>query len=48
VPFRGATARSVHEPSRAPRRRRVWVGWVLVAASIAGIAAVVTWTLVRR
>lgn len=48
VPFRGATAPSVHAPSRARRRRRVWIGWVLVALAIAVIAGLVAWTLVRR
>lgn len=48
VPFRGATAPSVHaEPSRKARRRP-WVVWLATAASVAVIAFLVAFALISR
>ena len=49
VPFRGASARSVHDPAlRASRRRRGWILWVLVAVAVTAVAVSVAWSIRSR
>lgn len=48
VPFRGATAPSVHAKPSRKARRRPWVGWVATAAAVAVVAFLVTYALAAR
>ncbi|MFN8170072.1 MAG: hypothetical protein U0S36_15005 [Candidatus Nanopelagicales bacterium] len=48
VPFRGATAPSVHATPSRKARRSPWVVWVATAASVAVIAFLVAFALASR
>jgi hypothetical protein len=48
VPFRGASAPSVHAKPSRKARRRPWVGWVATAAAVGVVAFLVVYALAAR
>lgn len=48
VPFRGATAPSVHARPSRKARRKPWVGWVATVAAVAVVAFLVAFALTAR